>query len=187
MKCAKQPTVERLTTRVPMLAAVFLLGSLVGMACSDDDGAAVRSAGGAVRTIGPPPPEGGGSVSAVGSGCTTRGATTKLPAASVDVGLDDHTVTAPATLDAGVTRLVVKNFAPTPHQLLVVAASTPAEVTGANGQIDEAALGGRLTKRLETFPGNTICEATFELPAGTYLLLDPEHLERGMLATVTVV
>jgi len=179
--------VQRLTTSVPILAAVLVLGSLGGTACSNDDGAAVRSTGGAVRTIGPPPPEGGGSVSAVGSGCTTRGATTKLPAASVEVGLDDHTVTAPATLNAGVIRLVVKNFAPTPHQLLVVAATSPAEVTGANGQVDEAALGSRLTKRLETFPGNTICEATFELLAGTYLLLDPEHLDRGMLATVTVI
>lgn len=167
------------------LGSLLLLALVIG-GCAEDDGAAVRSAGGAVRIIGPPPPEGGGSVSAVGSGCTTRGATTKLPAASVEVHLDEYTVTAPATVGAGVTRLVVKNFGSVPLGLVVTAAASTAEVTGADGGLAETSLGDRLTKRIEAFPGNTICEATFELPAGTYLLLEPEHLGRGMAAPLTV-
>ena len=95
-------------------------------------------------------------------------------------------MTAPPTIGAGVTRLVVKNFASEPRGLVVTAASSPAEVTGADGRIDENLLGSRLTKRLEAFPGNTICEATFDLPAGTYLLFDPERIGQGMVAVVTV-
>ena len=60
-------------SRIPLLALPL---RLVLQACGDDDGATTREAG-SVVIIGPPPPGGGASVSAVGTGCTTKGATTK--------------------------------------------------------------------------------------------------------------
>jgi hypothetical protein len=169
----------------PGLAAALLPLAVLGAACSKDDGAAVREGGGSVNIVGPPPPA-GGSVSAVGTGCTTQGATTKLPQATVEIGLDEFSVTAPPSIAPGVTRLVVKNFGSEPHGLVITAASSVADVTGAAGGLDAAALASRLTKRLEAFPNNTICEGTFELPAGSYVLVDPDHVRRGMVATLTV-
>ena len=144
--------------------------------------------GGAVRIIGPPPPEGGGSVSAVGSGCTTRGATDQ---AAGRHGRDRprrvHAVTAPATIDAGVTRLVVKNFASEPHDLLVIAAAVarrghrcrrrdrrePAR------QPPHQAAGG--VPRQHDLRGHV--RSAGRRPTCCF---DPEHLGRGMVATVTV-
>jgi hypothetical protein len=178
-----RPVLRRL--RRP-LAAVLLALTVLGAACSDDDGAAVREGGGSVNIVGPPPPAGGGSVSAVGTGCTTQGATTKLPQASVEIGLDEFAVTVPPAIAPGVTRLVVKNFGSQPHGLLITAASSVGEVTAADGTLDEAALASRLTKRLEPFPNNTICEGTFELPPGNYVVVDPGYVRQGMVATLTV-
>jgi hypothetical protein len=148
-------------------------------ACADDDGANVRSAG-SVVVIGPPPPAGGGSVSAVGSGCTTKGATTKVVSASVQIELDEFSIAAAGPVSAGVNRMVVKNFGSGPHELVIVA-GTVATLPVVDGFVDEEALAANGTKimRLAAFPANTICEGTFELPAGSYVLFGNQAAPSG--------
>lgn len=138
---------------------------------TDDDGADTRESG-TVVVIGPPPPGGGGSVSAIGTGCTTRGATTKLPDESVIVDVDRTALELPE-ITAGVTRIVVRNFDDVPHGLVLTElGSTDALPLTDEGFVDEEALPNRAF-RIAEFPGNTICEGTFELPAGDYVVFSP--------------
>jgi hypothetical protein len=137
----------------------------------EDDGADTREAG-TVVVIGPPPPGGGGSVSAVGSGCTTRGATTKLPVDNVLVDIDAGSIELPE-ITAGVTRIVVRNFDSQPHGLVLTALESIEDLPLTDdGFVDEEALPDKVF-RIAEFPGNTICEGTFELPAGDYVVFSP--------------
>lgn len=176
------------------LAAVLALGMLAG--CSNnDDGAAVRDSGGVVSIVGPPP-ESGGSVSAVGTGCSTRGSTTRLPGSSIEVRLEDGTLEAPATATEGVIRFVAKNFGVQPHELWVVKATDIADVPRVAGRVEEDSMGALEFWRIRSFPGNTICQGLFTLAPGTYVLFDdlvPEGADptapsslSGMVATLTV-
>lgn len=151
-----------------------------------DDGADVRDEG-TVVVIGPPPPGGGGSVSAVGTGCTTRGATTKLPSANVLVDVDAGSIEVP-DIPAGVVRIVVRNFDSEPHGLVLTQLDSPDELTIADdGLIDEEELPNKLF-RIAEFPGNTICEGTFELPPGHYVVFSPApgDVDAGMVAALTI-
>ena len=187
----------RLTTCVRAGAgSLVLLGLVLGAAaCSEDDGADTRTAG-SVAIIGPPPPEGGGSVSAVGPGCTTKGATTKLPAGSHEIALDEWSVTVPASVPAGVSRFVLKNFGSEAHEVVIVPAASADALPVVDGRVDEDALTALKPKRVMEFAGNTICEGTFELAAGSYVVLcnlvDADatpavnHFEEGMVAPMAV-
>jgi hypothetical protein len=177
----------KLATACPVLA---LFASLVLLpACADDDGATTREAG-SVVIIGPPPPGGGASVSAVGTGCTTRGATTKRASNTIQIDIDEYEVTAPPTVPAGVNRIVVRNFGSHPHEIVIAQAESAAELPVADGSVDLDALDQ--VYRITEFAGNTICEGTFELPAGDYVVFSnldgPEgnDYERGMVATFVV-
>jgi hypothetical protein len=141
----------------------------------EDDGADTREAG-TVVIIGPPPPAGGGSVSAVGTGCTTRGATTKLPADNVLVDVDAETIEMPE-INAGVTRIVVRNFDSETHGLVLTELDSIDDLPlSDDGFVDEEALPNEVF-RIAEFPGNTICEGTFELPAGHYVAFSPSPEE----------
>jgi hypothetical protein len=185
----------RLSARV-LLVGVLAPALATGVAaCSEDDGADTRTAG-SVAIIGPPPPEGGGSVSAVGTGCTTKGATTKLPAGSYELGLDEWTVTVPDALPPGVARLVLKNFGTQSHEVVIAAVASPSALPVVDGGVDEDALADLKPKRVAGFASNTICEGTFELAAGQYVvfcnLLDEDvtpavsHFAEGMVMPLRV-
>ncbi|MGH9139163.1 MAG: hypothetical protein ACRD0G_19310 [Acidimicrobiales bacterium] len=151
-----------------------------------DDGADVREEG-SVVVIGPPPAGGGGSVSAVGTGCTTRGATTKLPSANVLVDVDAGSIELPA-IPAGVVRIVVRNFDSEPHGLVLTELESPDDLTiGDDGLVDEEALPNKLF-RIAEFPGNTICEGAFELPPGHYVVFSPApgDVDAGIVAELTI-
>jgi hypothetical protein len=177
----------KLTRALPIVA---LLAPLVLPACGDDDGAATRQAG-SVVIIGPPPPGGGGSVSAVGTGCVTKGATTKRAATNVQFALDEYSIEAPAQLAAGVSRIVVKNFGSDPHEIVITLGADADDLPVVDGAVDLEALPNKLY-RVQEFAGNTICEGTFDLPAGDYVVFsnlvgaDGSDFERGMFATFTV-
>jgi hypothetical protein len=185
--------IRSLHPRAPWLAAVLLVSAVVPLACSSDDGATTRATG-AVQIIGPQPEGGGGSVSAVGAGCTTRGATTKLAARTLEVRLDEFTVTAPATVPAGVTRVLAKNFGSVPHGLVLAKVASADALPRKAGIVDVEAMAAGTVFRIEQFAKNTICEGTFDLPAGTYVVFcnDPatgsgkSHLDAGMVATITL-
>lgn len=177
--------------RRSFLLAACLLALLP--ACSDDDGASTREGGGSVQIIGPQPEAGGGSVSAVGAGCTTKGATTKLAAKTIEIRLDEYTVAAPAETTAGVTRVLVKNLGSAAHGIVITRTGSAASLPRKGTAVDLDALPAEATFRIEPFAGNTICEGTFDLPAGSYLVFCPEapaggasHLDQGMVATLVV-
>jgi hypothetical protein len=181
--------------RRAMVAALPALAIVIGAGCtSDDDGAQVRDSGGVVSIVGPAP-ESGGSVSATGTGCSTRGSTTRLPSSSITVRLDDGSLEAPATATEGVIRFVAKNFGSMPHELWVVKAAAVDEIPTTAGRVDEETMGDLSFWRIRSFPGNTICQGLFTLEPGTYLLFDDllaegaatTNLAAGMIATLTVV
>ena len=170
---------------VGMLTAAVLLP-----ACAADDGAGTREAG-SVVIIGPPPPGGGGSVSAVGTGCTTRGATTRMVANTIQFELDEYSITAPPTVPAGVNRVVVKNFGSDPHEVVITALDSVESLGASGAVVDLDALPSKVY-RVQSFPGNTICEGIFDLPAGRYVVFSNLPAEggsdysRGMAATFEV-
>ncbi len=177
--------------RFSRVIAVGVLTAAAALpACAADDGARTREAG-SVVVIGPPPPGGGGSVSAVGTGCTTRGATTKKVAQTIQIELDEYSITAPPAVTAGVNRIVVKNFGSDPHEIVITQLDSLDDLDPAGGAVDIDALPNKVF-RVQEFPGNTICEGTFELPAGRYVVFSNLPAEggsdysRGMASTFVV-
>jgi hypothetical protein len=162
--------VMRWRTAVIAVAAVGAAATVPPIT-DGDDGADTREAG-TVVIIGPPPPGGGGSVSAVGTGCTTRGATTKLPSDHVLIDIDAGSIELPE-IGAGVTRIVARNFDSEPHGLVLTELDSVGDLPlTEDGFVDEEALPNKVF-RIAEFPGNTICEGTFELPAGRYVVFSP--------------
>ena len=172
---------------IPLLALPVALGL---QACGDDDGATTREAG-SVVIIGPPPPGGGASVSALGTGCTTKGATTKKVANNIQFALDEYTITPPDSITAGVNRIVVKNFGSDPHEIVITQAASIDDLPVSDGAVDIDALPEKVFRVME-FAGNTICEGTFDLPAGNYVVFsnlagtEGTDFEQGMVATFVV-
>ena len=179
--------------RLPRLVAAAAFCALLAAACSDDDGAEVRSTG-SVEIVGSAPREGGGSVSAVGSGCTTKGATTKIAASTLTVDVDEFTLKAPATANAGVIEIVVRNLGSEAHELVIARASSREALPVKDGRVDESALEASGLYKIASFPKNTICRGVFDLPAGTYVFFDnltgsgqaQSNFQRGMVALVTI-
>ena len=94
-------------------------------------------------------------------------------------------------MSAGVNRIVVKNFGSDPHEIVITRAGSVDDLPVTDAAVDLDALEGDVFRVME-FPGNTICEGTFELPAGDYVVFsnlpagDGTDFSRGMVATFTV-
>jgi hypothetical protein len=180
-------------SRLPCWIGVVALCVLGTAACSDDDGAEVRSSG-SVEIVGPTPPAGGGSVSATGTGCNTKGGTTRIPSQMLTVELDEYTVKAPSAAKAGVTEVVVRNVGSQTHEIGIAKAATRDALPIKDGRVDEAALEATGLFKIESFAKNTICRGVFDLTAGTYVFFDnlggtastPGNFQRGMAVVVTV-
>lgn len=164
-------------------AAAVGLVATVPPITDDDDGATTRESG-SVVIIGPPPPGGGASVSAIGTGCTTRGATTKLPTENIVIDIDAGAIEVPE-IGAGVNRIVVRNFDSVPHGLVLTEVDSVADLPLTDdGFVDEDALPNEVF-RIAEFPGNTICEGTFELPPGNYVVFSPSPEDRSSVEAGT--
>jgi hypothetical protein len=117
---------------------------------------------------------------------------------AVAVTLDEWSVAAePASAAAGEVTFDVRNDGAEPHELVVVKAGSPSELTVVEGRVDEDALpAGTFVGEVEAFPAGETCEGTFELAAGNYVLFcniaeteDGElesHFEEGMATTFSV-
>lgn len=71
------------------------------------------------------------------------------------------------------TRIVVRNFDSVPHGLVLTELASIDDLPlTEDGFVDEEALPNDVF-RIAEFPGNTICEGTFELPAGDYVAFSP--------------
>ena len=180
-------------SRLPYWMCVVALGVFGAVACSDDDGTEVRS-NGSVEVVGPSPPEGGGSVSATGTGCTTKGGTTRIPSQTLTVELDEYTVKVPSTAKAGVTEVVVRNVGSQSHEIGIAKAASRDALPIKDGRVDEAALEATGLFKIESFAKNTICRGVFDLTAGTYVFFDnlggsasaQGNFQRGMAAVVSI-
>lgn len=132
-------------------------------------------------------------MSAVATGCTTRGATTLLATSDLEIGLDEWSV-AVEDGTAGVVRIVAKNFGDQKHEVVVVKGSTTSGLPTKAGVVDIEAT--TPAARFLPFVGNTICQAPFELGPGTYVVFDNQpadeasggtsYRERGMTASFTL-
>ena len=158
-------------------------------ACGDDDGgSAAASASGSASASAP------ASGSAI-SECEPVGDGGGTP---VGVVLDEWSIEADtASVEAGDVTFEVSNEGEEAHELVVVRAESPDDLTIADGRVDEEALPeGAFIGEVEAFPAGTDCEGTFELEAGDYVLFcnileDHEgeaesHVEEGMVTTLEV-
>jgi hypothetical protein len=169
-------------TGMAVLVAVGLLA-----ACSDDDDAAQET-----TTTEAAPADDGGEGEAVACQPVGSGGT------PVPVVLDEWSVTPEVDTTApGSVRVVAANEGEEPHELVVVRAASPADLTVEAGQVDEGALAeGDFLGEIEAFPAGESCEGTFDLTPGSYVLFcniveqeDGElesHFELGMQATLLV-
>jgi hypothetical protein len=83
----------------------------------------------------------------------------------VQFELDEHTITPPAEITAGVNRVVAKNFGADPHELVITRAGAVEDLPVVDGAVDIEALTDDVY-RVQEFAGNTICEGTFDLATG---------------------
>lgn len=178
---------------VPGILAALL--ACVAAGCGDD-GADVREQAdraGSVGVIGPAPEGGGASVSAVASGCTTRGATTLLATSDLEIGLDEWSITVQDGT-AGVVRIVAKNFGDLKHEVVIMKGSSTTGLPMMDGVVDIDA--ATPAARFLPFAGNTICQAPFELGPGSYVVFDNQpaseesggsaYRDHGMVASFTL-
>ncbi len=181
--------------------AMLAIGSLVALTgCSnEDDGADVRNIG----------EEEGGSGSDSGSG-SASGSTSGSAAActpvgdpstadmTIDVELDEWSITAPASVSAGTVHLATANTGGEPHEMVVVQADSIEALPAVEGEgVDEAQLPkGTLLGEIEAFPAGETCDGVFDLTPGTYVLFCniveeeggeiEDHFALGMATTLTV-
>ena len=204
MSASQLTTHRRPVRRLLALTAVAALGFA---ACSDDDGADVRSSGETGSGSGSASGSASGSDasgseasgSAAAGECTVVDGTDGVAEADtvVAVALDDWSVTPePTTAAAGAIGFSVENVGEHAHEL-VIAAGTVDDLTVVDGAPDEEALGDALIGEIEAFAPGETCEGTFELAAGDYVLfcalVEEEadgtmesHYEEGMVTTFTV-
>jgi hypothetical protein len=159
------------------LGVALVLGA---SACGDDG--TTEEASGSVPTDDAPACE------VVGSGDGT----------AVEVSLDEWGITAaPATVAAGDVTFTVHNIGHEPHELVVVRASSPTELSVVEGRVDEDALpDGAFIGEVEAFAAATSCAGTFSLAPGSYVLFCnlveehdgamESHFNNGMSTMFTV-
>jgi len=177
-----------------VVACALVLGA---GACGSDDGTGVRtidgegSDSGSASSAGP-----SGSGSAAAAACVPVG---DGGGTAVAVSLAEWSVTPePAEVEAGDVTFSADNTGAEVHELVVVAAGRPDELTVVDGQVDEGALPeGAFIGEIEGFPAGETCEGTFALPAGEYVLFCniaeteadgtvESHYEEGMVAEFSV-
>lgn len=93
----------------------------------------------------------------------------------------------PATVPAGEVTFEVSNTGAIPHELAVVRTDLAADALPvADGVVNEAELD--VVGRVEEFAGGAESSGTFELEAGSYVLICniPAHYSQGMHAAFTV-
>ncbi len=182
---------------LPALAAVL---SLVGAACGDDDGAAVRETGSNSASA-----SASGSASASASGthteeaeCTIEGGAEGEAATEVHGELTEFAITLDKTsVPAGLVKFEVVNDGAEPHEIAIVRGEDPAALpVTADGAVDDAAIGDALIGEIEPFASGRECAGTFNLTPGTYVILcniveeedgeQESHFKEGMLTTITV-
>jgi uncharacterized cupredoxin-like copper-binding protein len=122
-------------------------------------------------------------------GTTEPEATTSEPAeTTVAAVLSEWAITAdPATVPAGEVTFDVSNTGAIPHELAIVRTDLAADALPvADGVVNEADLD--VVGRVEEFAGGAESSGTFELEAGTYVLICniPAHYSQGMHAAFTV-
>jgi hypothetical protein len=158
------------------LSAVLLAVAAVASGCGDGDGGSEKTAAQAPACD--PVGEGGGR--------------------PVSVALNEFSVeVVPVSVAAGEVTFDLRNEGAEPHELVVVRAESPAELSVVEGRVDEDALqAGAFIGEVESFAAGATCEGTFELAAGSYVLFcnlveeeDGEtesHFEEGMATTFQV-
>ena len=167
-----------------VLALVALTGATLLTGCAKDDGADTRGACGGGASG---PAAGGSSAAAPNKG--GRPLVAKV---------DEWTIEAPATAQAGKTLLTVDNVGKQTHEVVVIKGIKPGDLpTKSDGTLDESALpdGAVLGEVDGVGPGST-CDGTIELTAGDYSLVcnlvDEEdgtkvsHLAMGMVTELRV-
>lgn len=127
------------------------------------------------------------------AGCSSGGS-------SVDVGLSEWIVSPdPTSVDTGDITFNADNQGSETHELVIVRADSAADLpTDANGKVDEDALpAGAFIGEIEEFDAGTKESATFNLPAGNYILFCniteeeadgtiESHFQEGMFANLRV-
>lgn len=173
-------------------AAVLSLALVLGACSEDKDAAGGSSASGSAS----------GSASAASSGSTAEAACDPVGdggGTEVAVTLSEWKVELDETeVAAGPVTFTIANEGGEPHELVVVKADSPDDLTVVDGKVDEDALpDGAFIGEVEAFPGGEDCEGTFELTPGRYVLFcnivetedtgeHESHYQEGMVTTFTV-
>ena len=189
------------------VAAVLFALPFGFVACSDDDGEEVRecdaSSGSETASTSSSSADctESGSASASGSGAAVCDPFGNAAAADtvVNVALAEWSVTTDqAKVPAGKIHFAIENAGAEVHELDVVRAeSLEALPLDDEGVLDEAAFGeGDFLGEVEGFPAGQTCDGTFDLAAGSYVLLcaivedhdgkAENHLAEGMATQFTV-
>lgn len=182
---------RRLGTRFAALALTTVLASATVVGCGDDDGGTVRE-------------EGATSGSASGSGSATGSEVACEPVgdpadadSTVEVELDEWSVSAPDTIAAGTVDFEATNVGDEPHELVIVRAESLDDLPrDADGEPDEDAVAEEdFIGEIEPFPAGETCNGVFDLDPGNYVLYcaiveehDGEpvsHFQNGMNRLVT--
>ena len=174
------------------------LALVVGLAaCGDDDGAGVRD-------VTPTNATGAASGSASASAVAPDGACTPVgeeltTTAVVELDLVEYAITVdPPTVPAGVIHLEAHNEGALRHEIVVVRAASAAELptTDEGSFAEDEVPAGTVLGEIEPFGAGLTCDGSFELAAGSYVLLcnlvDVEsdaftaHFANGMMSVLTV-
>lgn len=190
---ARQPEVN---VRL-LLATIACLVALFGLAaCGSDDGGTVKEVGSS---------DGSGSASASASADASGSSVACEPVGdpadadtTVDVTLDEWSIVAPDTVDAGSVHMATSNTGEEPHELVVVRADSVADLPrDADGEVDESAIAeDDFIGEIEPFPAGETCDGVFDLEPATYVLfcaiVEDEggeiesHFAEGMSRVLTV-
>lgn len=152
-----------------MLLTLALAGVLVG--CGGDDDDSTEEA----------------------ADCEVVDGTEAEPTSTIDVTLDEFSIDAPATAEAGVVEIEAMNDGEEHHEIVVLEAPIGSIETDEDGAPIEVGLVGEI----EGFPGGDTCTGAFELTAGEYTLLCAiveeeengeleSHFLEGMATSLTV-
>lgn len=204
-----------MSTPIRLAVAVIAASTLLLAACTDDDGASVRTLADCGSASAPASgsgtaeqgsgsstedcPSGSGSGSGVAPECVPVG-DIATAATTVEVSLDEWTVVPSVrTAPRGRVGFAVRNEGKEAHELVIVKGVEPnALPLDRNGALDESGLpDGALIGEIEGFPAGDSCEGVFDLSPGSYTLVcnitetEPNgekesHLHEGMVTTFEV-
>ena len=133
------------------------------------------------------------AILAVGCGGSSSSTSTSTPAApaasgTLDVQLGDMTITAPAKVSAGKTKVTATNDDPNglTHEVVFIRTDTPASQLPTNGK-GEASEKGSIGE-IADLPAGQSASTTLDLKKGHYALICnlPGHYAAGMYTDLTV-